>query len=416
MNLRFFLLLALAGIFGVVPCGRAAEPLRLEEAVARAMASNPALAAEAAALRATQARAEREALPTPYVLGGEIENVAGTGALSGGDSAETTLRISRVIELGGKRAARQALGSAELSQQQHLAATARIDIASRTTARFVEVVADQQRLAYADERVAQAERTRREVATWVAAARNPESDLSAAEIAVAEAELEREHAEHELASARITLAASWGALTPEFDTVAGDLQPLPDIEPFETLAARLPTTPEQRASLLEAEAIAARRRVAKASAKPDLNVSVGVRRLEAFNDQGLVMSVSVPLGSKPRAAYAIAEADAQLAALEARRDALRFERHQALFEKYQELRHARTEVESLQSKMLPKAEQALDFVRRGFEAGRFSFVSLAQAQNTLFDLRARSVEAAARYHILLVEVERLTAIATETTP
>lgn len=416
MNLRFFLVLALAGIFGAVPCGRAAEPLRLEEAVARAMASNPALAAEAAALRATQARAGREALPTPYVLGGEIENVAGTGALSGGDAAETTLRVSRVIELGGKRAARQALGSAELSQQQHLAATARIDIVSRTTARYIEVVADQQRLAHAHERVAQAERTRREVASWVAAARNPESDLSAAEIAVAEAELEREHAEHELASARMTLAASWGALTPDFETVVGDLQPLPEVAPFATLAARLPATPEQRASLLEAEAIAARRRVAEASAKPDLNVSFGVRRLEALDDHGLVMSVSVPLGSKPRAAYSIAEADAQLAALEARRDALRFERHQALFEKYQELRHARTEVESLQSKMLPKAEQALDFVRRGFEAGRFSFVSLAQAQNTLFDLRARSVEAAARYHILLVEVERLTAIATETTP
>lgn len=415
MNLRIFLVLALAGIFGVVPCGRAAEPLRLEEAVARAMASNPALAAEAAAMRATQARAERDGLPTPYVLGGEIENVAGTGRLSGADSAEITLSISRVIELGGKRAARQALGSAEFSRQQNLAETARIDIASRTTARFIEVVADQQRLAYAHERVAQAEHTRSEVATWVAAARNPESDLSAAEIAVAEAELEREHAEHELASARMTLAASWGALTPDFDTVAGDLRQLPEIAPFATLAARLPTTPEQRASLLEAEAIAARRRVAEASAKPDLNLSVGVRRLEAFDEQGLVMSVSVPLGSKPRAAHSIAEADAQLAALEARRDALRFERHQALFAKYQELKHARTEVESLHSKMLPKAEQALDFTRRGFEAGRFSFVSLAQAQKTLFDLRARSVEAAARYHTLLVEVERLTAV-TETTP
>lgn len=416
MNLRFFLLLALAGIFGVVLCGRAAEPLRLEEAVARAMASHPSLAAEAAALRATQARAEREGLPTPFVLGGELENLAGTGTLSGIDSAETTLRVSRVIELGGKRAARHALGSAEFSRQQNLAETARIDIASRTTTRFIEVLADQQRLAYAHERVAQVERTRHEVATWVAAARNPESDLFAAEIAVADAELAREHAEHELASARITLAASWGALTPDFDTVAGDLRQLPDVAPFATLAARLPTTPEQRASLLEAEAIAARRRVAVASARPDLNVSVGVRRLEAFNDQGLVMSVSVPLGSKPRAAHSIAEADAQLAALEARRDALRFESHQALFEKYQELKHARTEVESLQSKMLPKAEQALDLTRRGFEAGRFSFASLAQAQKTLLDLRERVVEAAARYHTLLVEVERLTAVATETTP
>ena len=416
MNLRWLLVLAFAGTCGAVPSGHAAEPLRLEEAVARSLASNPSLAAEAAELRAVQARAEREGLPTPYVAGVDLENVAGTGALSGVRSAETTLRLGRVIELGGKRAARRALGAAEVARQHNVADTARLEISSRATARFIEVVADQQRLAFARKQVKLAERTRREVASWVAAARNPESDLRAAEIAVAEAELDREHAEHELASAKVTLAASWGAFEPDFISVEGNLRELPAVEPFAMLAARLPMTPAQRNALLEAEAIMARRRVAAASAKPDINVSLGVRRLQAFGDQGLVMSVSVPLGSKPRANLAIAEADAQLAALESRRDAQRYESHQALFETYQELVHARAEYEALQSRMLPKAEQAFAFTRRGFEAGRFSFISLAQAQRTLFELRERSVDAAARYHTRLVEVERLTAVATDATP
>lgn len=416
MNLRWLMVLAFAGAYGAVPSGHAAEPLRLEEAVARSLATNPSLAAEAAEVRAVQARAEREGLPTPYVVGADLENVVGTGALSGMRSAETTLRLGRVIELGGKRAARQALGTAEVARQRNVADAARLDIASRATARFIEVVADQQRLEFARERVKLADRTRREVASWVAAARNPESDLSAAEIAVAEAELEREHAEHELASARMTLAASWGAFEPDFPSVAGDLRDLPAVEPFETLASRLPKTAIQRNALLAAEAIAARRRVAVTSAKPDINVSIGVRRLEALNDQGLVMSVSVPLGSKPRASLAIAEADAQLGALESRRDAQRAEGHQVLFDKYQELVHARTEYDALSKRMVPKAEQAYAFTRRGFEAGRFSFVSLSQAQATLFDLRARSVEAAARYHTRLVEVERLTTVAAETNP
>ena len=416
MKLRHLLVLALAGACGVVPLGHAAESLRLEEAVARALASNPTVAAESAQLQAVQARARREGLPTPYTLGGDLENVGGTGALSGLHAAETTLRVSRIIELGGKRAARQSLGSAEVAQQQHHAQVARIEIASRATTRFIEVVADQRRLGDAIERVKLAERIRREVAAWVAAARNPESDLRAAEIAVAEAELEREHAEHELASARVTLAASWGALAPDFERVAGDLDTLPPVESFDALAARFPMGIEQRTAALEAETIAARRRIAEASAKPDLNVSLGVRRLEGLDDQGLVMSVSMPLGSRPRAAFSISEADAQLAALEARRDAQRIERHQALFETYQELNHARTEFEMLRMRMLPKAEQALAFTRRGFEAGRFSFYQVAQAQGTLFSLRERSIEAAARYHTLLVEVERLTAFAPESAP
>ena len=66
--------------------------------------------------------------------------------------------------------------------------------------------------------------------------------------------------------------------------------------------------------------------------------------------------------------------------------------------------------------MLPTAEQALALTRRGFEAGRFSFLSLSQAQQTLFELRGRLVEAYARYHTLMVEVDRLTAIPQDTTP
>jgi len=406
------------GLVGI--CGtsvaQAADPLRLEEAVARALASHPSIVAERAQLQAVQARADREGLPPPYTIGGEVENVAGTGSLRGVDSAETTLRIGRVIELGGKREARQTLGRAEVREQEHRADTARIDLASLTATRFIEVLARQQRLEYADERIQQAEDTRREVAAWVEAARNPESDLQAAEIVLAEAELDRESAEHELASARMTLAASWGALMPDFGEVVGDLQALPTVEPFETLAARLSMTPELRAARLQADTIAARRRVAEASAKPDIDVSLGVRRMEAFNDQGLVMSVSVPLGSRTRSGYSVAQANAELAALEARRDAERFERHQALFERYQELVHARHELESLRTNMIPKAENALATTRRGFEAGRFSFISLAQAQKTLFDLRARAVEASSRYHLLLVEVERLTATVEDMTP
>ncbi len=416
MLLRYLSILVWAGVGSLAAVAQAAEPLRLEEAVARAVATNPVLVAEAAQLQAIEARAEHEALPTPFALGGELENVAGTGSLSGLASAEATLRISRVIELGGKRAARQSLGKAEIGQQANLAEIARLDLVSRTTTRFIEVVARQQRLAYAREQVEQAGQTRKAVEAWVNAARNPESDLRAAEIAVAEAELAEEYAEHELESARVTLAASWGALTPDFQSAVGDLQKLPAVESFETLVARLPMSARQRALLLEAEAIAARRRVARTAARADLNLSLGVRRLEAFNDEGLVMSLSMPLGARSRARYGIAEADAQLAALEARREADRFERHQAFFALYQELLQARSEFEAYRDRMLPKAEEAMQFTRRGFEAGRFPYVSLSQAQKTLFDLRGRALVAATRYHQALVEVERLTAVTQETQP
>lgn len=415
MNSRHLWALAFAGAIGVAPWAHAAEPLRLEQAVARALGANPSLAAEQSQLQAIQARASREGLSPQFVVSGELENFAGTGSLSGLDSAETTLRIGRLIELGGKRAARQALGEAELDQQRNTAELARVDITSRTALRFIEVAVDQQRLEFATQRTQQAERTRREVANWVKAARNPESDLAAAEIAVANAELDMEHAEHELSSARIALAAMWGGGEPDFATVAADLATLPAVAPLEQLSARLPDTIEQNALRKEAGTAEAKRRVAEASRRPDLDFNVGIRRLEAVGDQGLVMAIAMPLGGGKRADYSVSEANARMAAIEARRRADQFERQQLLFEKYQELMHARTEIESLRDRVLPKAEQAMAFTRRGFEAGRFAFLSLSQAQQTLFELRRRLVEAYARYHSLLVEVDRLTATVQDAT-
>lgn len=416
MNFRCLMVLALAGTCGLPVPGRAAETLRLEQAIARALAADPTLRAEAAELEAVRARAQREALATPFTVGADLENVAGTGALSGFDSAESTLRISRVLELGGKRSARRALGQAQTLLQENAVSAARLDTLSRTAVRFIEGLVDQQRLSYTSERVSQAEQTRREVAAWVEAGRNPDTDLLAAELALAQAELDHEHAEHELLAARTTLAASWGGDPVDFAELSGNLESLPVVEPFEALAAKLHTAPEQQGAQLQAEALAARRRVAAADARPDLAVSLGVRRLEALNEQGLVMSASLPLGSRRRASFSVVEADARLVALQARGDAALIERRQQLFEKYQELQHARIEVQALRDSMLPKAAEAVALARRGFEAGRFSFLALAQAQNTLFELRRRSAEAAAHFHILLVEVDRLTATSRESMP
>src|SRR3546814_3165350 len=63
--------------------------------------------------------------------------------------------------LGGKREARQALGTAEVLRQRNLAESARLEVASRTTARYIAVAAAQQRLEFARERVKLAERARR---------------------------------------------------------------------------------------------------------------------------------------------------------------------------------------------------------------------------------------------------------------
>lgn len=408
--------LALAGALGFCAESALAQGVSLEEAVARALAQNPTLQADGYAIAAAESQARLNALAPPWMAGGEFENFAGSGALSGVSGAETTLRISRVIELGGKREARIALGSAEVARQRHAAERSRIEIAGEVTRRFVEVVADQERLAIVRQDLQLTEQTRATVARWVEAGRSPESDLRQSEIAVARARLALDDAGHELASAKLALSSLWGELDPGFTTADGELETLPEAAGFETLAARLPESTDQRAFAFDADALAAERRVAIAGARPDVSVSLGVRRLETLDDQALVMGVSVPLGSAHRSALGVERYDAELAGIDARRSAVRLDAHQRLFALVQELRHARHVFETHRDEIIPKAESALALNRHGYELGRFSFLALTQAQQVVVELRAAQVEAAARYHRLLVDIERLTAISGATTP
>jgi cobalt-zinc-cadmium efflux system outer membrane protein len=400
VNFRFVSLPGIAGLWCVaLACG--AQSLKLDQAVSRSLASAPLLQARSAELQATSERARRESLPAPYYLSADIENVAGGGALSGTDAAEVTLRVGRTLELGGKRAAREALGSAETSLREHELAVTRGAISDLATRRFIEVLADQHRLRLAQDIVALAEATRREVSRFVESARNAESDLRIAEISLADAELEREHAEHELASARVTLASTWGSWQPEFEQVDGELFSLPEAGSLARWQSRVADAPALRRRQLELGITGARRAVARASASPDVNLSLGVRRLEAFDDNGLVLGASLPLGNRSRSRLAQSAAEADAGALAGYQQDDLADTHQRLFESHQELIHARTEYTTVSQQMVPKAEQALALVQQGFERGRLPLTTLLQAQRSLFELRRRSVDAAARYHEIL---------------
>ena len=205
----FMNLIRLVVLVFVGACGTSAASRRTPAVggSSRALAAHPSITAETAQLQAVRAaRSAKPATALPLAASRERRRERQPARYC---SAETTLRIGRVIELGGKREARQTLGQAELREQEHQATKTRIDMASSTTARFIEVLARQQRLTYAEAYQASGAHPSRGCSVGKAA-RNPESDLQAADIAVAEAQLNRESAELELASAKMTLAASWG--------------------------------------------------------------------------------------------------------------------------------------------------------------------------------------------------------------
>jgi cobalt-zinc-cadmium efflux system outer membrane protein len=410
------LALALAGAgFAFAPALQARD-LTLEQAVSRSLGRSAVLQAEGAAVTATRYQAELDALAPPLTIGMELENVAGTGDLSGTDSAETTLRLGRVFELGQKQTARESLGAAQVAQQLNAVEQRRLDVAAAVTHRFIDVLSKQARLELAAQNLDLAEAGRGAIAYRVERSRSPLTDLHLADLAVLRAELEREDANHELASARVALSVLWGEQHPDFRRVAGQLLELPPIETFDSLVERLPRSAAQQAFALEAQQIDAQERLASSARTPDVHTSLGVRRLESIDDEALVLSFSLPLGTATRSALALDRQRAERERLTARRTAAWLDSYQILFGQYEELQHARHHVETLRDRMIPLADKTLAAMQAGYEETRFSFLQVAQARAGLLDLHRDAIDAATRYHRLLADIERATAMSGDLSP
>jgi outer membrane protein, heavy metal efflux system len=397
-----------------VASSAAGDSLTLPQALQLADSASPALAAHELQTEALSTRAELEALPPSFVIEGDFENFAGAGDFSGARGLETTLAVSRVIELGNKPALRRGVGDAELRKLTAVQQLRRVDLAAEVARRFIRVLADQETVNSARHGVQLAETAREVVRERVHEGASSPAALSRAEIALSRAQIELEHAEHELSTSRVKLSVLWGEEQPRFSQARGDLFALPMIEAFEDYQARLPESPELAELNADAQVQEAKLRLAEAQRAPDIVVAAGVRRLEAFDDQALVAGFAVPLGSRKRASLAQRAVRADRARVEMDREAKRLELHSALFDVYQEMRHVRAEAQSLHARVRPQAQAMLATTEDGYRAGRFSLLELADAQTQLLQVERDAIRAAAQFHALHIEIRRVTGDAIRT--
>lgn len=390
--------------------GAAAGPdsITLREALDFTAARNPALVAFESQASAAREEAAIQALAPSPVIELQFENFAGTGDLSGATALESTLQLSKVVELGGKADARRMLGDSQLDKLASEQGAQRIDAVAEVARRFVEVLADQERLAAFERSVSLAEETTRAVRTRVQAGAASPVQSSRAEIALARARIEAEHAEHELRGSRVALSVQWGEIDPQFAEVRGSLFRLDDPEPFDRYAQRIENNPALGTFASGQRVLEARARLAQSMRRPSLTFNVGIRRLEAVDDAALVAGVAMPFGGSRRADGELRAVAAERTTLTLKQQAHRLDVHSTLFGVYQELTHARAEALALRERIRPQAQQMLETTEAGYRAGRFSFLELADAQRQLLEIDLDAIQAAAQFHLQLIEVERLT--------
>lgn len=381
--------------------------LSLGQALALTLARNPELAAFSWDERIGEARLLQAGLRPNPEAGVEVEDVLGTGDFQEAREAQTTLQLSQLIELGGKRAAR--VNAAKFARD--LAGwdyeTRRIEVFTQTAEAFVEVLSLQQRLALAEETVRLAEKAVEAVNKRVEAARTFAVEGTKAQVALASVQIERDQTQRALDAARQRLAANWGSSQPRFERVAGNLESTRSIPELERLQERWRQNPEIARWATELSQREANLKLEKSRRVPDVTVGGGYRRLSGPEDNAFVAGISIPLPFFNQNQGNIKEAEYQLAKAGDEQRAAELRVKTALNQSWQHLAAAAAEVSALKEKVLPGAQQAFDTVSQYYSEGRVSYLDVLDAQRTLFAARAQYFRALSDYHQAVIAIERL---------
>jgi len=381
--------------------------LTLRQALALALLQHPELRAFAWEVRAAEARTLQAGLRPNPELGLEVENIAGTGELQNGRRAETTLRLSQVIELGGKRARRLRVATLERDLAAWDYETKRVEVLAAVTQAFVEVLRAQERLGAEEELVRLAAQVLTTVAERVKAGRASPVEEIKAGVALSTSRIAGERARRELEATRQRLTATWGSSTPIFQKATGAFETVVAPPSAEVFAERIVENPDLARWGAELQQRQAAVRLAEAQKIPDLTAAGGIRYVNEASAAAFVFSVSTPLPIVHRNQGAILEAQYRLAKAEEDHRAAVVRVRTALGTAYATLTAAFTEVTTLQNEVLPGARRVFEATSVGYHQGKFSLLEVLDAQRTLFETQGQYIDALATYHKAVAETERL---------
>jgi cobalt-zinc-cadmium efflux system outer membrane protein len=382
-------------------------PLTLRDALRLTLEHNPELKAAFHATGAAQARQMQAGLWDNPVLEIDVEDVGGAGSRSGFDGAETTLQLGQLIELSGKPRKRTQVASLERELTEIDYYAKRLDILTDTTKAFVTVVAAQEQLTLADELVGLSDEVLRTVAQRAQAGKVSPVEKTKSEIAAASARIEREKAVQYLTAARRQLSAVWGGTSAAFEKAVGQLDAVPPIPTADQLEQRIAQNPDIAGRLVAIEQRRAVYELEKAAAVPDITLRGGVKRFHETDDNAVVFGVSIPLPVANRNQGAILAARHDIARAGEEHKAAEARIYRDLADRYQALANAYAEATELKTHLLDSAQSVFDASAEGYREGKFDYLSVLDAQRTLFDVKAQYIASLAAYHQARADVERL---------
>ncbi|MFH1159102.1 MAG: TolC family protein [Pseudomonadota bacterium] len=380
--------------------------LSLETAIRQALLYSPKLKAGLEGIGASRGGRQQSGLIPNPEFSAEMENILGTRGAEGFGGAEMTLGMEQPIELGGKRSARIKAADVQSSIAELEYRVVALDLVRDTTTAWAEAVAAHEEVKLAKDQQALASDVLQSVTKRVSAAAEPAIQQSKSEVALASSRIALQKSERNLKTAMKNLARLWGEETVNYTL---------DSEGFFTIAKpdlqgepSLDNNPNVK--LLEAGVglAGANLNIEKSNAVPDVTVGVGIRDSREGDNQSLLAGISIPFPVFNRNQGAILKAGHEVARAEHEKRAFLQEIKLELVRVENTLETSYLEAASLEKNILPSAEKAFSQARQGYQAGKFPYLEVLDAQRTLAEVRAQHVAALKEYHMAQAQFDRLT--------
>lgn len=392
--------MTLMGLFHVA---QANTTLTFKQALEIAYSNNPELQAEMDKARAMKGLfIQSKQYPNPQ-LALTAENIGGSGAYSGYESAETTLSITQPIPLGNRLKYLQ-----KATYRDYLASLARIKV--NKTLLYMAVGNAYIDALYADQWYLVTKKLTQVNVDIVAAIQRrvdagagAELDLRLAQVRLGDVRIQKNKAEREALMQRARLARFLGADF-KIEKTLTDAGLKHSHWLWSELEKKMRQSPQLLEKLLQTNAKRATITAVKKEVIPDLNIQLGARHFSDDDNNAAVVSAFAQLPVNDRNQGKIVNAEAQYTQAIHELRGTQLEVKQNLYTAFLQAEQASFEVNLVTNTLLPLARKSLRLAKEGYQMGRYTYIELSTSLNTLFEEERHYQQAHADYHKALMQI------------
>jgi cobalt-zinc-cadmium efflux system outer membrane protein len=211
-------------------------------------------------------------------------------------------------------------------------------------------------------------------------------------------------------AARQRLAAMWGGMAPKFATAEGRLEAggaIPTVDQVFGLVEQNPEVARWTTEMQRRQAVV---RLERRRAIPDLTIGGGFKREKVAGEpaaRGFILGASIPIPIFDRNQGGIKESRYNVAKGREEQRATKVRVLTEIADAFAAMASAHARASILGRSVVPEAQKAFDAATAGYNAGKFPYLDVLDAQRTLFDARVQHLESLAEYLAAVADIEGL---------